>query len=77
MEIYQVMVSGLLNTIVYALLFVGVLKVWTMSKEVSEIKELLRDLKRMKEAETLAASPAPNPSAQIDVEAVLADAKNL
>ena len=42
----QAVVDGLVSILVYALILFGVYKIYLISNEVSEIKELLRDIKR-------------------------------
>jgi hypothetical protein len=42
----QEVISGLMSTVVYAVLVFAVVKVYAISVEVSEIKELLKDIKR-------------------------------
>jgi hypothetical protein len=42
----QEVISGLMSTVVYAVLVFAVVKIYAISVEVSEIKELLRDIKR-------------------------------
>jgi hypothetical protein len=42
----QEFISGLMSTLVYVVIAFAVIKVYAISVEVSEIKELLRDIKR-------------------------------
>jgi hypothetical protein len=42
----QEVISGLMTTVVYAVLVFAVVKIYAISVEVSEMKELLRDIKR-------------------------------
>ncbi len=70
MEFYQVLVSGFLTTVVYGLVFAGVLKLWTTSRDVAEIKELLRDLKRERDAEAIV-SLAPGRAAMPEPDAAI------
>lgn len=42
----QELISGLMSTLVYVVIAFAVIKVYAISVEVSEIKELLRDIKR-------------------------------
>jgi hypothetical protein len=42
----QEVITGLMSTIAYAVIVFAVVKIYAISVEVSEIKELLRDIKR-------------------------------
>lgn len=63
----QEVISGLMSTIVYAVLVFAVVKVYAISVEVSEIKGLLRDIKRNTEDRSPAAfaSHATSPESLI------------
>jgi hypothetical protein len=45
----QQLIGGLINTIAYAALVFALVKIYAISVEISEIKELLRDIKRIAE----------------------------
>jgi hypothetical protein len=42
----QLIVNGLVSVVAYGLLALGIFKIYTIANEVSEIKDLLRDIKR-------------------------------
>jgi hypothetical protein len=42
----QIVVNGLVSVVAYALLAFGIFKIYSISSDVSEIKDLLRDIKR-------------------------------
>jgi|GEM_PF-2252295 hypothetical protein len=54
----QLVVSGLLTLIVYSMVLFAVYKVFQISNDVGEVKELLRAIKSNTEAAPAAASPA-------------------
>ncbi len=58
----QLIISGLLTLIVYGLALFAVYRIFQISKDISEVKELLRDLKRSTE-------DAPAPAAAVVVAA--------
>jgi hypothetical protein len=42
----QIVVNGLVSVVAYALLAFGIFKIYAIASDVSEIKDLLRDIKR-------------------------------
>jgi hypothetical protein len=66
----QEIISGLMSTIVYAVIAFAVIKVYAISVEVSEIKELLKDIKRNTEDHAPAAFAAHATSPESLIRAV-------
>ncbi len=53
----QIVVNGLVSVVAYALLAFGIFKIYSIANDVSEIKDLLRDIKRNTEDLPVAAAP--------------------
>ncbi len=69
----QIVVNGLVSVIAYALLAFGIFKIYSISTDVSEIKDLLRDIKR--NTEDASVTPAARiPSTEALLRAVSAAA---
>jgi hypothetical protein len=69
----QIVVNGLVSVVAYALLAFGIFKIYSISSDVSEIKDLLRDIKRNTEDVSLTPG-ARVPSTEAQLRAVSAAA---
>lgn len=63
MNFLQAIMGGMVSLVVYGMILAGVYKVFKISTDLTEIKDLLRDIKRAAEADTPAyrVPPAPYP----------------
>lgn len=61
MGIIPMVVSGLVSIVMYALVIFGIYKVFQIGAEVTEIKDLLRDIKRNTQDLAPMGTPSPVP----------------
>lgn len=59
MAVLPVLIGTITSIIAYTLLFAGVYRLFTIAGDLSEIKELLREQKRQRDADALVSGPAP------------------
>ena len=60
----QIVISGMLSILAYGMLVLAVIKLFSISAELTEIKEIVKDLQRTTEAATIA-SRAQSPESLI------------
>jgi hypothetical protein len=66
----QLVISGIISLIVYSMVLFAIYKIFQISTDVSEMKSLLRDIRRNTEEVTRAAPPPQPQSAEALVRAV-------
>ena len=59
MEALHLVIDGLVSIVAYALLIFGVYKIYQVSTEVAEIKEIVRDIQRNTDAAALVNAGRP------------------
>jgi hypothetical protein len=62
---FQVLLGGLMNMLLFALVIAGVAKLYQLHSELGEIKELLKDIKRNSEIENLPVFGRPGSQQQL------------